>query len=151
MSKKDIDETIGDSQLDKLMGTENKSHGDLFTTTKYDDDNWLDGLDDEPPQYNNDILEIPEVLKKQVRPKVKVAKPKPQRSHANLTTSEISRLIEKSFAALMKPLDDKGIIIRDEHYFGLRLWLRDCIKTGVIHDPNTSDYYSQVSEVEDEG
>ena len=160
---KDIDETIGDSQLDKLMGVETKpKQSSMFDATH---DTWLDGIEEEDTldtdgpfltkaKYD-EILTIPDSIRdsaydKPATKKVKVAKPKPshQATHSRMTTDEINRLIESSFASLMKPLDDKGIIITDEHYFGLRQWLRDCIKTGVIYDPDTSQYYSPIKEVE---
>jgi len=147
---KDIDETIGDSQLDKLMGVETKPKQSSIFDTDYEHDTWLDGIEEE-----DTLLTIPDSIResaydKPATKKVKVAKPKPsyQTSHSRMTTDEINRLIESSFASLIKPLDDKGIVIADEHYFGLRQWLRDCIKTGVIYDPDTSQYYSPIKEVE---
>jgi len=147
---KDIDETIGDSQLDKLMGVETKPKQSSIFDTDYEHDTWLDGIEEE-----DTLLTIPDSIResaydKPANNKVKVAKPKPsyQTSHSRMTTDEINRLIESSFASLIKPLDDKGIVIADEHYFGLRQWLRDCIKTGVIYDPDTSQYYSPIKEVE---
>lgn len=146
---KDIDETIGDSQLDKLMGVETKPKQSSIFDTDYEHDTWLDGIEEE-----DTLLTIPDSIResaydKPAAKKVKVAKPKPshQATHSRMTTDEINRLIESSFASLIKPLDDKGIIITDEHYFGLRSWLRDCIKTGVIYDPDTSQYYSPIKEV----
>ncbi len=146
---KDIDETIGDSQLDKLMGVEPKQSS-IFDTD-YEHDTWLDGLGEEE---EDTLLTIPDSIResaydKPAKNKVKVAKPKPsyQTSDSRLTTEEINRLIESSFANLMKPLDDKGIVIADEHYFGLRQWLRDCINTGVMYDPDTAQYYSTIKEV----
>ena len=147
---KDIDETIGDSQLDKLMGVETKSKQSSIFDTDYEHATWLDGIEEE-----DTLLTIPDSIResaydKPATKKVKVTKPKPshQATHSRMTTDEINRLIESSFASLIKPLDDKGIVIADEHYFGLRQWLRDCIKTGVIYDPDTSQYYSPIKEVE---
>ena len=147
---KDIDETIGDSQLDKLMGVETKPKQSSIFDTDYSHDTWLDDIEEE-----DTLLTIPDSIRdnaydKPATKKVKVAKPKPsyQATHSRMTTDEINRLIESSFASLMKPLDDKHLVIADEHYFGLRQWLRDCIKTGVIYDPDTSQYYSPIKEVE---
>jgi hypothetical protein len=147
---KDIDETIGDSQLDKLMGVETKPKQSSIFDTDYSHDTWLDDIEEE-----DTLLTIPDSIRdnaydKPATKKVKVAKPKPshQATHSRMTTDEINRLIESSFASLMKPLDDKRLVIADEHYFGLRQWLRDCIKTGVIYDPDTSQYYSPIKEVE---
>ena len=146
---KDIDETIGDSQLDQLMGVETKPKQSSIFDTDYEHDTWLDGIEEE-----DTLLTIPDSIRdsaydKPATKKVKVAKTKPshQATHSRMTTDEINRLIESSFAGLIKPLDDKSIVMADEHYFGLRQWLRDCIKTGVIYDPDTSQYYSPIKEV----
>jgi hypothetical protein len=160
----DIDKDIGKSQLNKLMGVEEKE--EHISGMEWGTDDYNDSLFDldNPPHHDDEILDIPDVLKRQAyddrkpRKKQKVAKrksffdneddvpatpgvdtPSTDNTHS-LDNAEVEWIVQDCFEAIMKPFDENNVVVQTEDYDTIRKWLKSCLLRGIILDPETNTY-----------
>tara|TARA_R100001443_G_scaffold52178_1_gene63906 strand:+ start:1623 stop:2069 length:447 start_codon:yes stop_codon:yes gene_type:complete len=140
---KDIEDTIADSQLNKLMGNEEKQSDDSWSTQQ--DDLWEDGLGGF--LYNeNEIVEddyLPSYNMKPAKNKKKVARPRPTVSSHDETITDI---VDEVFDNIITSFDSRQIVINSSDFRGLRKWIRECVNDSVVFDPDKS-HYTKTSEV----
>ena len=137
--KKDIEETIADSQLDKLMGNETPEEtvDDRWSTPQ--DDLFNDGLDGF--LYNPDeVVEddyLPSYMQKPAKNKKKIARPRPK---VDAHEMQINEIVEEVFGNFITSFDSRAIVINKGDYYGFRKWIRECVQDGIVFDPDMSHY-----------
>tara|TARA_Y100000034_G_C6828977_1_gene374053 strand:+ start:44 stop:637 length:594 start_codon:yes stop_codon:yes gene_type:complete len=178
----DIDKDIGKSELDKLMGVEEEIP--TYPTHDREDYPYYNGDSDDGIDWDStytqsslfdreekedDIMDIPELLKKQAedeRPAKKKHKIAKRKSFFNkkedvpvspggggvsstsdtddtphqLNSAEIEWIVQDSFEAIMKPFDKNNVVVTTEDYTTIRRWLKGCLLRGIILDPETNSY-----------